>query len=75
MQEEIKTLVHKIAGLVCEARVLCEELEMDAREDDVEDEHLEAEAYDWSCGLEAVETRVDELIAEYFPEDNDESNA
>ena len=69
MQEEIKTLVHKIAGLVCEARVLCEELEMDAREDGVEDEHLEAECYDWSAALEQVETRVDELIAEYYSEE------
>lgn len=68
MNEEIKTLVHKIAGLVTEARVLCEELEMDAREDDVDDEHLEAEAYDWGDALEAVEARVDDLIAEYFPE-------
>lgn len=69
MEEEIKTLVHKIAGLVTEARVLCEELEMDAREDDVEDEHLEAECYDWSAALSDVETRVDEYIAENFPEE------
>ena len=75
MEAEIKTLVHKIAGLVCEARVLCEELEMDAREDDVEDEHLEAEAYDWASGLEAVEERIDQLIAEYYSEETDETHA
>ena len=69
MQEEIKTLVHKIAGLVCEARVLSEELENLSREDDVEDEHLEAEAYDWAAALEGVEARVDEWIAENYPEE------
>ena len=67
--------IHKIAGLISQARMLCEELEMDAREDDVEDEHLEAEAYDWASGLEAVEERVDELIAEYSPEEIDETHA
>jgi len=68
MQEEIKTLVHKIAGLVCEARVLSEELENLSREDSVEDDYLEAEAYDWADTLEAVESRVDVYIAEYYPE-------
>ena len=75
MQEEIKTLVHKIAGLVCEARVLCEELENEIRLADQEDDHFEAECYDWACGLEAVEERIDGLIAEYYPEEIDETNA
>ena len=48
---------------------------MDARDDEIEDEYLEAEAYDWADALEAIESRVDEYLQTYFPEDNDESNA
>ena len=68
MNEEIKTLVHKIAVFVTEARGMSEELENMAREDGVEDDYLEAEAYDWANELEIVEARVDDLIAKYFPE-------
>jgi len=55
--------------------MMCEELENEIRFADQEDDHFEAECYDWACGLEAVETRVDELIAEYWPEEVDEVNA
>jgi len=72
---EIFKLIQKIAGHVTEARVWSEELEMDARDDEIEDEYLEAEAYDWADALEAIESRVDEYLQTYFPEDNDESNA
>ena len=75
MTTEIMNMTHKIAGLISQARMMCEELENEIRFADQEDDHFEAECYDWACGLEAVETRVDELIAEYWPEEVDEVNA
>ena len=48
---------------------------MHSRGEPLDDEHLEAEAYDWADALEAVERRVEEYLQTYFPEGVDEVNA
>ena len=68
-KQEIRDVLRSIATHVTEARCLSEELENVSRDDEVEDGHLEAECYDWAAALSDVETRVDELIAEYYPEE------
>ena len=72
---EVFNLVQSILTHVTEARCTSEELENVSRDEGLDDEYLEAEAYDWADALEAIERRVEEYLQTYFPEDNDESNA
>ena len=72
---EVFNLVQSILTHVTEARCTSEELENISRDEGLDDEYLEAEAYDWADALEAIERRVEEYLQTYFPEDNDESNA
>ena len=72
---EVLNLVQSILTHVTEARCTSEELENISRDEGLDDEHLEAEAYDWADALEAIERRVEEYLQTYFPEDNDESDA
>jgi hypothetical protein len=74
-KEEIRDILQSILTHVTEARCLSEELENLSRSVDVDDEVLEAECYDWACGLEEVERRVEEYMAEYYSEEVDEVNA
>jgi hypothetical protein len=43
-------------------------LENVSRDEGLDDEYLEAEAYDWADALEAIERRVEEYLQTYFPE-------
>ncbi len=74
-KEEIRDVIQSILTHVTEARCLSEELENASRDDEVDDEKLEAECYDWASDLEEVERRVEEMLAEYSPEEIDEVNA
>ena len=75
MATEIMNMTHKIAGLISQARMMCEELESEIRFADQEDDHFEAECYDWASSLEEVERRVEEYMAVYYGEEVDEVNA
>ena len=72
---EVFNLVRDILTHVTEARCTSEELENISRDEGLDDEHLEAEAYDWADALEAVERRVEEYLQTYFPETEQEAGA
>ena len=74
-KEEIRDVLQSILTHVTEARCLSEELENLSRDDDIDDDVLEAECYDWASSLEEVERRVEEYMAVYYSEEVDEVNA
>ena len=74
-RKEVVRVVRDILANVTEARCTSEELENISRDDGIDDETLEAEAYDWASSLEEVERRTEEMLAKYSPEDTDETNA
>ena len=70
---EVFNLVQSILIHVTEARCTSEELENISRDEGIDDEYLEAEAYDWADALEALERRVEEYMQTYFPEKEEDA--
>ena len=70
---EVFNLVQSILTHVTEARCTSEELENISRDEGLDDEYLEAEAYDWADALEAIERRVEEYMQTYFPEKEEDA--
>jgi len=68
---EVFNLVQDILNHVTEARCTSEELESISRDEGLDDDYLEAEAYDWADALEAVERRVEEYLETHFPKKED----
>lgn len=68
-KEEIRDVLKSILKEVTIARCSSEELENLSRDDEVDDDVLEAECYDWASSLEEIERRVEEYMAVYYPEE------